>query len=193
MNQENVHNSNFQAKTILSLREMILAAFFAALTFIMGFISIPLPFSPVPITGQTFALMLTGSLLNPITAFFSMVVYLLLGAIGIPVFAGLHGGIGVLLGPTGGYLFAMPIAALIMSLLIRKIKLNYLKLILINIFGGILVVYAIGIPQLAYVAGIGLKKALLVGAVPYLIGDFIKVLIASYLALKLRPILNRYK
>ncbi|WP_172856659.1 biotin transporter BioY [Thermoanaerobacterium sp. RBIITD] len=178
---------------MLSLREMILAAFFAALTFIMGFISIPLPFSPVPITGQTFALMLTGSLLNPITAFFSMVVYLLLGAIGIPVFAGLHGGIGVLLGPTGGYLFAMPIAALIMSLLIRKIKLNYLKLILINIFGGILVVYAIGIPQLAYVAGIGLKKALLVGAVPYLIGDFIKVLIASYLALKLRPILNRYK
>lgn len=176
-------------KLSLQLREIILASFFTAITIVMGFISIPLPFSPVPITGQTLALMLSGTLLTPLTAFFSMITYILLGAIGIPIFAGFHGGLSVLIGPTGGYLLAMPISSLVISLILRSKNNSLIRIILANIFGGILIVYSIGIPQLAIITGISLNKALLLGLYPYLIGDIIKVLIASYLALKIKPLL----
>ncbi|MFU0784168.1 MAG: Biotin transporter BioY [Thermoanaerobacterium thermosaccharolyticum] len=183
-----VHND----KSVFSLKKMTLASMFASITIVMSFISIPLPFSPVPITGQTLALMLSGSLLDPITSFFSMIIYLALGAVGIPVFAGFHGGISILLGPTGGYLFAMPIASFVISLLTRIADTSFFKLILANIIGGILIVYALGVLQLSVVAGLEIKKAVLLGAVPYLFGDFIKVLISSYLSLKLRPVLKKY-
>lgn len=183
-----VHND----KSVFSLKKMTLASMFASITIVMSFISIPLPFSPVPITGQTFALMLSGSLLDPITSLFSMIIYLALGAVGIPVFAGFHGGISILLGPTGGYLLAMPIASFVISLLTRIADTSFFKLILANIIGGILIVYALGVLQLSVVAGLEIKKAVLLGAVPYILGDFIKVLISSYLSLKLRPVLKMY-
>nr|WP_274892559.1 biotin transporter BioY [Thermoanaerobacterium sp. R66] len=173
------------------LKKLTLSSMFASITVVLSFISIPLPFSPVPITGQTLALMLSGSLLDPITAFLSMAIYLALGAIGIPVFAGFHGGIGILLGPTGGYLLAMPIASFVTSTILKTEKINFLKLIISNIIGGIVIVYLLGVLQLSIVAQLNLKKAVLLGALPYIPGDFIKVLLSSYLALKLMPILKK--
>ncbi|WP_431731797.1 biotin transporter BioY [Aceticella autotrophica] len=176
---------------ILSVKDMVLAALFAALTFIMGFISIPLPFSPVPITGQTFAVMLAGNLLNPLTAFFSLFVFDLLGAVGIPVFAGLRGGLGILLGPTGGYLIGFPIAALVISLLLKRRKLNFITLMSVNIIG-LIIIYLIGVSYLSIITGMNLNKALIAGVYPFIPGDLIKIILTSLFALKLKPAISKY-
>ncbi|HCD09079.1 MAG TPA: biotin transporter BioY, partial [Thermoanaerobacter sp.] len=110
---------------MIKTKDMILASLFAAITFIMGFVKIPLPFSPVPITGQTFAVMLAGGLLNPTSAFLSLFIFDLLGAIGIPVFSGLTGGLNVLVGPTGGYILSWPFAAFLISLTLKNKKANF--------------------------------------------------------------------
>lgn len=184
-------NSNSISKSFLSTKDMVFAALFAALTFIMGFVKIPLPFTPVPITGQTFAVMLSGSLLNPISAFFSLLVFDLLGAIGIPVFSGLSGGLNVLVGPTGGYLLSWPIAALVMALILKNKKPNFIAYLSVNILGAIVIVYIFGIAQLSLVTGMNIGKAIATGAIPFIPGDLIKAFVASYLALKLKPIISK--
>lgn len=177
---------------MIKTKDMTMASLFAAITFIMGFVKIPLPFSPVPITGQTFAVMLAGGLLNPVAAFLSLFVFDLLGAVGVPVFSGLTGGINVIVGPTGGYILSWPFAALFISLTLRNRKVNFFNVLLAYILFGIILVYIAGITQLSFVAGISLKKAFMVGALPFIPGDIIKAIVASYLTLKLKPIMEIY-
>lgn len=104
----------------LSTKDIVFCSLFASLTAVFGYIRIPLPFSPVPITLQTLAVMLAGSLLPPKTAFLSMVVYILMRVAGLPVFALGPAGFGVLLGPTGGYIMSWPIAAYIIAFLLDR-------------------------------------------------------------------------
>lgn len=177
----------------ISTKDMILSSLFAAFTFIMGFIKIPLPFSPVPITGQTFAVMLAGGLLNPVSAFFSIFVFDLLGAVGIPVFSGFVGGINILIGPTGGYLLSLPFAAFFTSLFFKKTKINFLYVFIANILFSIILVYFIGIIQLSFISGINYKKAFLLGALPFIPGDLIKAFFAAYFTLKLKTIIINYE
>jgi biotin transport system substrate-specific component len=92
---------------------MVYASMFGSLTAIGAYIMIPLP--PVPITFQTLFLNLAGALLGGYLGALSQVVYILLGVIGLPVFAGGKAGLGVLLGPTGGYLFGFVLAALVVG------------------------------------------------------------------------------
>ena len=86
-------------------------ALFAALTAVFSQISFPVPMTPIVFTMGVMAVYLTAALLPKWQAFLALIVYLLLGAIGLPVYSGFHGGIGTLLGPTGGYLMAYPIMA----------------------------------------------------------------------------------
>ncbi|MDI3534249.1 MAG: biotin transport system substrate-specific component [Thermosediminibacterales bacterium] len=183
--------SREMVQTYSKTRELVLAALFAALTAVMGYVKIPLPFTPVPITGQTFAVMLAGSLLKPRTAVASMLSFLFLGAIGLPIFAGGQGGIGVIAGPTGGYLLSWPIAVFFMSVLLNKIKPNFINLLIINVLGGIIVVYTIGVFQLSVITGMNIKQAVAAGAVPFIPGDIIKAFVAALLALKLKPIVSK--
>ncbi len=106
------------------LKGMVFAALFAALTGAVAWFKIPLPFTPVPITLQTLMVLLSGTVLGPYYGALSMVIYLALGAIGLPVFAGGSSGAGSLLGPTGGYLFSYPVAAFVIGYLLQKKKLN---------------------------------------------------------------------
>lgn len=119
------------------IKEMVFAALFAALTAAVAWFKIPLPFTPVPITLQTLVVLMSGAMLGPYYGALSMIIYLVLGAIGLPVFAGGSSGIGALLGPTGGYLFSYPIAAFIIGKMLEKKKLNkflkYFSLIVILI------------------------------------------------------------
>lgn len=108
------------------LKGMVFAALFAALTAAVAWFKIPLPFTPVPITLQTLAVLLSGAMLGSYYGALSMIVYLALGAIGLPVFAGGSSGIGALLGPTGGYLFSYPIAAFAVGKMLEKKKLDRL-------------------------------------------------------------------
>ena len=100
-------------------KAMTLCALFAALTAVCAQISIPLP-GGVPLSLSVAAVYLTGLLLAPGWAAASQVVYLLLGAFGMPVYAGFSSGMGVLFGPTGGYLFVYPLMALAVSLGVRR-------------------------------------------------------------------------
>jgi len=98
-------------KKTLAIRELTTMGIFAALTAVLAQIAIPLPFTPIPISFGLVAVYITGILLKPKHAFMTQFCYLLLGAVGLPVFGNFRGGIGALFGATGGYLMMYPIIA----------------------------------------------------------------------------------
>lgn len=167
-----------------SLSDFIYSALFTSLTIVLGFVSIPIPISPVPVSGITLGVMLTGSVLNYKQAFYSILTLILLGAIGLPVFSGFVGGIGILLGPRGGYYFGFLIGVVVISLLKPKDS-NFFVMFMANIIGGVLVAYLIAIPWLSFVTEITLYQAFFSGAVPFIVGDILKAIIATMLALVL--------
>ena len=167
-----------------SIKGIVYAALFGALTAAGAFIIIPLP--PVPITAQTFFVNLAAVLLGGPLGALSQCVYLLLGIVGIPVFHGGKAGIGIIFGPTGGYLLSFIIAAFVIGL-ISGVKKN--SGIFWNIFAmtiGMLIIYFIGSLQLAYVAKITFREALTVGVLPFIPGDIIKILLAAIIASRLK-------
>lgn len=160
------------------LNDIIYSGLFAALIAVLGLVSIPLPISPVPISGQSLAIMLAGSILKPRQAAFSVLTFLLIGAAGVPVFAGGTGGIGVIVGPRGGYLIGFLLGAIVISLL-RGSTNSVWRLSLANITGGIVIVYIMGALWLSFVTGMGLEKAVMAGVLPFIPGDLCKVFVAS--------------
>ena len=98
-----------------NVRELVLVSLFAAITCILSIVSIPLPFTPVPITLQLLAVTMSSAVLGKRLGFYSQAVYTLLGAIGLPVFAGGKAGFSVLLGPTGGYIFGFMASAFVIG------------------------------------------------------------------------------
>lgn len=136
--------------------------------------SFNLPFSPVPVTGQTLAVLLIGSLLGKNRGAAAVGLYLLQGAAGLPVFAGGKSGFITLVGPTGGYLIGFIAAAYIVGILT---ELRYDKSLVytgFSLFVGSLVIYIFGLFWL--VQFVGESSALQLGLFPFLIGDFIKIL-----------------
>ncbi len=175
----------------ISTKDMILAGMFAALIGVMGYVSVPIPISPVPISGQTLVIMLIGLLLTPKQAFYSVSAWILVGIVGAPVFSGGRGGIAVLASPSGGYIIGFLIGAVVISIVKGK-KVNLIKMSIASIVGGIVVVYLCGVPVMAMLLSMDMATALKAGALPFLIGDFIKVFIAVSLALPLRSRLAVY-
>lgn len=173
----------------ISSKNLVRASMFTAILVVMSYISIPLPFSPVPITGQGIGVMLTGLILDPVSAFLAFFTYLLLGAIGLPVFAGGSAGLSVLVGPTGGYLLGYLIGTTLLSMLKGKLKISISLYIKTFVFGAG-IVYLIGFYWLSKVTGMDLSKAFMVGVVPYIIGDVVKAIISVPLAV---TIYNRLK
>ena len=167
-----------------TLRGMIYAAMFGALTAIGAYIIIPLP--PVPITLQTLFFNLAAALLGGYWGALSQVVYLLLGLIGLPVFAGGKSGIGVLLGPTGGYLIGFVVAAYIVGLLIAFKRHPGFFWTFGAMVVGMVLVYVCGVLQLSLVARLSLAKAVAVGVVPFLAGDILKIVLAALIYDKIR-------
>ncbi|MDY9926884.1 biotin transporter BioY [Methanosarcina sp.] len=167
------------------LRKMVFASLFAALTAAGAYIQIPIPFSPVPVTLQVFFVLLAGSMLKSKWGSLSMIVYTLLGIAGLPVFAGGSSGIGVLFGPTGGYIFGFILAAYLTGKLSERaesVGKSGLAVNALNMSTGILVIYTLGVFQLMLVAEIEPWKALALGAIPFLPGEIIKTSVAAYIA-----------
>lgn len=123
-----------QNKKINPVKGMVLAALFAAFTAAIAPPLLPLGFTPVPITLQTIGVLLSGAVLGPYYGALSMILYVAIGALGLPVFAGGASGIGVLLGFTGGYLLSYPFAAFVIGWLTHSKK-NLVKNISAVIFG----------------------------------------------------------
>jgi biotin transport system substrate-specific component len=159
---------------------MVYAALFAALTAVGAAISIPI--GPVPITLQVLFVLLAGAMLGARWGALSMVVYLLLGVIGLPVFAGGTSGLGVLFGPTGGYLFGFVLAAGVTGLLVDLREEKSLPWILPSMAAGLLVIYLLGVVWLSAQTGIGLERAVEVGMLPFLLVDFLKILVGAFIA-----------
>ncbi len=172
---------------------LILAGLFAALTAVFAWISIPLPFTPVPIILSTLGVTLAGGLLGPKYGTLSMVVYILLGAVGAPVFHNFTGGMGILLGPTGGYIVGYITYALLTGGLITafaKKKLTWWKIAVASLVG-LLSCYILGTAWFMFSTGTPMVTALMLCIVPFIPGDLLKTLVAVLLIKKLRPVLLR--
>ena len=158
-------------------RDAFLALAFSLLTALSAQAVIPLPFTPVPITGQTFAVLLTGALLGPRLGAMTLALYLLEGGMGLPVFA--HGAAGAarLLGPTGGYLLSYPFAAALIGGLAERGWDRRPATMLAAMLLGSLVVFTMGAGWLAHF--VGPAHAFTGGVLPFLPGDMIKALLAA--------------
>ena len=168
---------------MVSLRGMIYASMFGAGTAIGAYIMIPLP--PVPITLQTLFVSLAAALLGGRLGALSQFVYLLLGMIGLPVFHGGKGGMGVLLGPTGGYLFGFIAAAYVIGKLIEIRENPGFIWILFAMVVGTIIIYLLGVTQLSLIAKLSFYKSISAGVLPFLIGDAVKIIAAALITLRL--------
>jgi biotin transport system substrate-specific component len=151
------------------------------LTALMARVEIPLPFTPVPITGQTFAVLLVGAALGSRRGALSMAVYLLEGALGLPVFAGGAAGLARLRGPTGGYLIGFIAAAFVTGWLAERGWDRRPATTALAMLTGNAVIYLFGLPWLAWFVGgfLGPKGALALGLLPFVPGDLLKLLLAT--------------
>jgi biotin transport system substrate-specific component len=171
------------------VRRLVAMVTFALLTTLGGYLEVPLPGSPVPVTMQTLFVSLSGLLLGARLGAGAQALYVLAGALGAPVFAGGGLGAGHLMGPTGGYLLAFPAAAAVTGALAHRIPargslFDAVRLAL-AIFLGTLVVFAGGVAQLTLLTG-DAGTALRVGLVPFIAGDIAKVILALLVARRLR-------
>ena len=165
-------------------KQMVLIALMAAVTCVLGPLSIPLPFSPVPISLTNFAIFLAIFVLGMKNGTISFIIYLLLGAIGVPVFSSFRGGLQVLAGPTGGYLIGFIFLALIMGFALDHFDRKLVPTI-IGMIIGMAVCYAFGTVWLAKLLSLSFKEGLMMGVIPYLAGDAAKIIIAAIVGPKL--------
>jgi biotin transport system substrate-specific component len=155
----------------------------AAITAVGAQIQTPLPFSPVPVVLSNFFSILAGLVAGPRLGAASQIVYLMLGASGVPVFAGFHGGFHVLAGPTGGYLIGFILAAAAAGLLTGPAADTRRTVIAAAIAAAL--IYIPGVPWLMATTGMEFRRALAVGVLPFLPGDAVKVIVAGVVAPKL--------
>jgi biotin transport system substrate-specific component len=138
---------------------------------------IVIPLQPVPITGQTFGVLLIGALLGRKRGTLALLTYLAQGGMGLPVFAGGTGGLARLAGPTGGYLIGFVVAAFVVGWLSEKGWDRRFTTTAIAMLIGNAVIYALGLPWLA--AFVGWEAVLRVGLFPFIGGDLLKVILAA--------------
>ncbi len=170
------------------LRWTVLASLMAALTAVGAYLSIPI--GPVPIVLSSLFVLLSGLLLGSRWGLISMGLYLFIGAIGIPVFAGGKGGFAHFFGPTGGYLFGYVLSAWVTGLISERSRHSPAWQV-IAVLAGSLTIYSIGVPWLKMTTNLSWPKAFIAGMIPFLIGDAVKGTAAFLLARSTRPVLIR--
>ena len=173
-------------------RDAAMIAQFTAVMAVCSWISIP---AAVPFTLQTFGVFLAVGLLGGRNGTLAVLVYLLLGAAGLPVFSGFAGGIGHMLGPTGGYIIGFLFSALVMWLMEWLLGRSR-RVLIISMIAGILVCYAFGTAWFIIVytrdsGNIAVMTALTWCVFPYIIPDALKIMLAADLTRRLRPLINR--
>ena len=160
----------------MKTKTLILCALFAALTAVCSMISIPLPFTPVPLTAQTFAVLLAGAALGSIRGILSMLLYTVVGLVGVPWFAEGSSGFSM---PSFGYILGFIAGAgLVGWLAERGWTRTPLDTALAMVLGNV-VIYAIGVPWLKVAMGATWAGAVQMGMTPFLIGDGIKIVLAA--------------
>ena len=176
----------------MKTKTMLICAIFAAVLCVCSVITIPI--GPVPISMGLFGIMLAAGVLGLKRGVISVAVFILIGAIGLPVFTGFRGGISVLAGPTGGYIWSyVPMTALIGLLTLktpqdkRRAMLMYFSAFL----AGTALCYAMGTLQFMYVQAVGFKAALAACVLPFIPVDILKAAAASYLSYAIKGALKK--
>ncbi len=177
----------------LSVKDITQTGIFTALTAVGAFVSIPI--GPVPITLQSFFVLLSGVILGSKKAMFSQITYLLLGLIGFPIFAGFSGGLQTIFKPSFGFIIGYVVVAYIVGRLTEERELSYGNLAFATGVGSI-VLYAIGIPYMYYVLNImlnsnfGIIKILQLGMFAFIPGDVLKAVIVVLIGKRLKTVLR---
>ena len=168
----------------LTARDLALIAVFAGLTAAFGLVpAIYLPISPVPITAQSLAVLLTGAILGPGRGAAAQVLFIALVAVGLPLLSGGRGGLGVFVGPTVGFFVAFPVVAALVGWLTWRCGAPYvLWRGLVVMVVGMIVMDVLGVLGLMAVTRLSLGPALLSGVVPFLPGDLVKCVLAGLVA-----------
>lgn len=162
---------------------LVLCALFAALTAVLSQIAIPI--GPVPINLATLSIFLAGAILGAKYGALSQFVYMLLGAVGLPVFAGFSGGFHIIVGPTGGYIIGYIVAAWAVGFLSSKFGKSVLGLIG-SMIAGLVLCYLLGTVWFMIVTKTGVWASLTMCVFPFLIGDAVKIALATVIAPQLR-------
>lgn len=172
------------------LKMMIVAALFAAIIAVAAQIMINVP--PVPFTLMTIAVMLTATILGAKYGTLAVTVYVLMGVIGLPVFAGMKSGLGIILGPTGGYLLAIIPAAFFVGGYIEKFGHSKVQAIIANVIAA-LIILILGSVWLKVVADLPWVGAFKGGMLPFIIPDMAKAVVAALLGIIIRNRLVKAK
>jgi len=174
--------------------KVVLALSFACLTGLLAQVRFYLPWTPVPITGQTFAVLLSAIILGRWGGI-SQFLYAGIGAAGVPWFAGWKGGIGVITGPTGGYIIGFIIASFFLGYFVDKYihSMSFLSIFGLMLFANFVLIYGPGLLQLyiwlSFVKGLSLsfRELLIMGAIPFIVGDMTKVVTAAAITKAITP------
>ncbi|MDR2442464.1 MAG: biotin transporter BioY [Deltaproteobacteria bacterium] len=171
---------NQPVPTVVAIHRLVWISILAALTAVGAIISIPIsPFSPVPITLQTMFVLLTGLILGSKRGVYAILIYILAGCVGLPVFAGGKAGLAVLIGPTGGFLLGFIPSVMFCGLASKNGQNWSLPLLIAICIVATAITLTFGTIQLSLVLDISIYKALLAGTVPFLPGEFLKIVSAA--------------
>jgi biotin transport system substrate-specific component len=161
------------------VRDALLVTGAALLTALLAQVSIPVAGSPVPITGQTLAVVLTAAALGPLRGLAGQGLYLVLGAIGLPFYSDASSGLHVVFGATGGYIVGFLPAAYLIGLAARQGQDRRISRALPLFALGQLVIFAVGVPWLAVAAHLSASEAISAGFTPFIVGGIVKAAIAG--------------
>ncbi|WLV24908.1 biotin transporter BioY [Aciduricibacillus chroicocephali] len=165
------------------LREIIVCALFVAITGILAQVSIPVP--PVPFTGQTLAVGLTATIIGSRLGTFSMIGYMALGAVGVPVFSSFSAGLQTIVGQTGGFIIGFIPAAFIIGFILERTKFSIPMAIIANVIG-MFVTLGFGVIQLKYVADLSWAAAFAGGVTPFIPLGLVKAVLAAWIGIIVR-------
>lgn len=170
---------------------IVFMAAFSALFVLSSYLNIHLGFSPVPISTENLVVMLAGAILGPVYGFGSIALVIALAALGLPIVDG-RGGLALLTGPTGGFIWMFPFAAFLIGLVSRFVRGSRALTVIafavaMELFGSLLL-YITGVPWLAHAANLSFAKAMSAGCYPYLPGDAVKAVLAAFIAVTVRQV-----
>lgn len=173
------------------IRDLTKMALCVAFCCVSSFISFPLPFTPGLVTALTIALTVTALVLPPKLTFIAIASYVFLGAIGLPIYPGGVGGLGRILGPTGGFYIGWPFVCFIVSWLKGK-TISFRRYALVSVLAGVPLTYVGGLISMMLVMQVGLWEGMTMAVFPFIPGDIAKALLAAFIAVRVNEMLRKY-
>jgi len=174
----------------MKTKSMVICAVFSAILCIFCVLTVPI--GTVPVSLSTLAVMLTAIILGPKKSSISVIIYIMLGCVGLPVFSGFKGGFQILVGPTGGYIWSYILMALLIGSVAKKYANNRI-IIFIGCIASIIICYIFGTIQFTFVQNISFMSALSVCVLPFIPFDIVKTVLAVFLGTSLKHRLTKAK